>query len=262
MKKLFFWALAACAFAACSDDDPVTPTPVPDPPTPDPVVETQTVDFEAAQLGEAGFIWGKESATPGREPLTEKGDEVASTFFFGVLYTEKLARIETYYTDYGHAKPAVDLWSGFVVSNHTDRETAGYENDKSVYAESGYDGSKQFAVGYYAKYGLLGRGIPTITFRALVKPKSIAVAAATYPYLYYQTAAVKPAFDLVISGVNNRTEVGTVTVPLVVDGQMKEGWQMVDISELGSVSSLQFRVKCSDEMAPTYFCIDNLTYEK
>lgn len=222
MKKLFFWALAACALAACSDDDPVNPTP-PDPPTPDPTEKTEVVDFEAAELGEAGFLWGKELATPGKEQFDPEGDEVPSTYFWGTLYTEKQVRVQSYYTTYGNKKDT-EVWNGFVISNHTDRTTAGYENDKSVYAESGAGGSKQFAVGYYGKETLRNRGVPTVLFRTFVKPVSVMVANATYSALYYNAlAGTKPACELEICAKSNREELGAITVSLVTDGRMAEG---------------------------------------
>ena len=43
---------------------------------------------------------------------------------------------------------------------------------------------------------------------------------------------------------------------------VKSGWETVDLSSLGTVTSLTFALSTTDSMCPTYFAIDNLTYEK
>lgn len=43
---------------------------------------------------------------------------------------------------------------------------------------------------------------------------------------------------------------------------VKSGWETVDLSKLGTVTSLTFTVSTTDSACPNYFAIDNLTYEK
>ena len=43
---------------------------------------------------------------------------------------------------------------------------------------------------------------------------------------------------------------------------VKSGWETVDLSSLGPVTSLTFTVSTTDFNCPNYFAIDNLTYEK
>ena len=45
-------------------------------------------------------------------------------------------------------------------------------------------------------------------------------------------------------------------------GTVISGWETVDLSKLGTVSSLIFALSTTDSMCPNYFAIDNLTYEK
>lgn len=160
MKKLFYLAFAALAFAGCSDsnDEEV------------PGAKTTVIDFEGANLGAEGYIWGK----PQARLLTDDDAEsetfgAGSLFFYDALYTEDDASIFTFYTDYAGLDWNTDTWNGFVISNHTDMTTPGYVNDKSVYATSGADGSSQFAVAYYGAW----TGAPT-AFRscALQRPSA------------------------------------------------------------------------------------------
>ncbi|MEG1622050.1 MAG: DUF4465 domain-containing protein [Alistipes sp.] len=249
MKKILFFALAAFAFASCSDtnEDPIPQQP------------TETVDFEAAQLGTAGFLWAKALSTE-QDDVDGKGQPIKSNIFYGSLYTEKQAQVYSYFTDYGHT---VDVWNGFVISNHIDRKTAGYENDKSVYAEGGANGSKQFAVGYYGSWTPENKGIPVIHFASAVTPQSIAVANATYAYLYFSGIEGQiSSLTLTITGYNGTTKTGDVSTILAETKNIQEGWKALDLSALGKVTSIAFSMTCADGYAPTYFCIDNLTYKK
>lgn len=220
-----------------------------------------TVGFEQAALGEEGFIWGKPMATE-EDDTDWQGNPVVSNRYYGSLYTEGEADLWTYFTDSGHT---YDSWNGFVVSNHTDRETPGYSNDKSVYAASGAQGSKQFAVGYYGAWTAEPYGIPVLKFKTAVKPLSFNVANTTYVYLYFRddvAEAEKPEFTLLVTGMNGTEKVGDVPVVLVSGQTIEEGWKTVDLSTLGAVTSLEFRIACGDEYAPLYFAMDNLVYEK
>ena len=108
MKKLFYLAFAALAFAGCSDsnDEEV------------PGAKTTVIDFEGANLGAEGYIWGK----PQARLLTDDDAEsetfgAGSLFFYDALYTEDDASIFTFYTDYAGLDWNTDTWNGFVISN-------------------------------------------------------------------------------------------------------------------------------------------------
>ena len=146
--------LAALAFVGCDDDN--------DGP------QIQTIGFEQAALGTDGFIWGKDQATE-QDDTDYSGSPIKSNIYYGPVYTEKEAKVYTYYSDYGHT---YETWNGFVISNHTDKKTEGYTNDKSVYADGGANGSAQFAAAYYAAWTPENRGVPTIEFATAVAPVS------------------------------------------------------------------------------------------
>ena len=240
--------LAALAFVGCDDDN--------DGP------QIQTIGFEQAALGTDGFIWGKDQATE-QDDTDYSGSPIKSNIYYGPVYTEKEAKVYTYYSDYGHT---YETWNGFVISNHTDKKTEGYTNDKSVYADGGANGSAQFAAAYYAAWTPDNRGVPTIEFATAVAPVSVAVANMTYLYLYFKGTKPAALVDVkaVITGYNSGAKTGEVTVMLVdkASETVKSGWETVDLSSLGTVTSLTFALSTTDSMCPTYFAIDNLTYEK
>lgn len=259
MKKLFYFALAAAVFTACTDEYYETYEVVP---------TERVVDFESACLDEAGYLWGKDQAVE----LTEDDEEAnvfgpESLYFYDGIYADGDAVFLSLYSDYkGLYGSAYDTWNGFVISDRTDMTTNSYDNDKSVYAESGADGSEQFAVAYYGKWTTPPYGIPTVRFTSAVKPVSVAVANTTLFYLYFKNeAAPAAAVDVkcVITGYNCGVRTGAVEVVLAdAAGNVKTGWEQVDLSDLGTVTSLTFTIESTDSMCPYYLAIDNLTYGK
>lgn len=253
MKKLFFLAFAACAFAACSDNDDNAADP------------TVTLDFESAELGDGGYLWGKPKATQ-QEDVDWQGNPMLTNIFSGTLYTEEDASVKSYFNDYGGT---YDTWYGFIVSNCTDRTTEGYANDKSVYAAGGAGGSKNFAVGYYDSYdSAKGAGIPTIEFQGEVKPLTVALANTTYFYLWFEGSSKAEVVDayVIVSGWNKGTKTGEIRVQMADAAlkKVKSGWEVVDLKSLGSVTSLTFTTENDDPtgFVPNYFALDDLTYRK
>lgn len=256
MKKFLVTPLlfvaAAAAFVGCDDNEYVYYE----------IPDIRVIDFEGANLGTDGFIWGKDQATE-QDDTDYYGKPIKSNLYYGPVYTEKEAQIYTYFTDYGHT---YDVWNGIVISNRTDKKTEGYENDKSVYADGGANGSAQFAALFYSSATAEGRGIPTVKFVGGVKPVSVDVANMTYLYLYFKGSSPAALVDVkaVITGYNSGRKTGEVTVTLVdkASETVKSGWETVDLSALGTVTSLTFATSTTDDNCPDYFAIDNLTYEK
>lgn len=259
MKKILYFALAAAVFTACTDEYYETYNVVP---------TEQVVDFESACLGEGGYLWGKDQAVE----LTEDDEEAnvfgpESLYFYDGIYASGDAMFLSLYSDYkGLYGSACDTWNGFVISKCNDMTTNNLSNDKSVYAESGADGSEKFAVAYYDKWTTPPYGIPTVQFTGAVKPVSVAVANTTLFYLYFKNeAAPAAAADVkcVIAGYNCGVRTGSVEVVLAdAAGNVKKGWEQVDLSDLGVVTSLTCTIDTKDSMCPYYVAIDNLTYTK
>ncbi len=257
MKKLFFPAFAAFAFAsaiiafsACSDDNDSEPA------------NTTTITFENNVLGASGYLWGKPQATE-QDDTDYLGNPVKSDIFYGPVYTEQDAQVYTYFSDCGHT---FDSWNGFVISNHGDMTTEGYANDKSVYASRGAGGSRQYAVGYYGAWTPNDGGVPLIEFSEAVRPVSIAVANTTFFYFYFKGSNAAPIVDvkLVIKGYNNANQTGSVEYKLAngTAGTVRSGWAKVNISALGTVTSMKFSVETADDSCPLYFAVDDLVYIK
>lgn len=252
LQRIFVLALLGAALAACSDDQYNYYE----------LSDYKTVDFEGANLGEAGFIWGKPQATE-QDDTDWQNNPIRSNIFYGPIYAEKDARFWTYYSDNGHE---FDSWGSFVVSNRTDKKTEGYTNDTSVYADSGAAYSSQFAVAYQSAGTPGGKGIPTIEFIGGVKPVAVEVANVTYFYLYFMGSEKAEIVDVkgVITGYNSGVKTGEVSVTLAdkASSTVKSGWETVDLTPLGMVTSITFTMSTTDEMCPAYYAIDNLIYQK
>lgn len=68
----------------------------------------------------------------------------------------------------------------------------------------------------------------------------------------------------VITGYNGETKSGEVKFVMAdkASGTVQSGWETLDLSSLGTVTSMTFTVESEDTMCPYYFSIDNLAYEK
>ena len=233
MRKFLLIAIAALAFAACSDNDRAP--------------RRYTVTFDGARLGESEYLWGKPFAISDGESMV----------FEGEIYREGKAAFLSYFNDfYG----TWDTWCRFAVSTCDDKKTEGLDNQFSVYTTLAEDGNA-FAVAYEMQG--MGPGYtfnPAVEFSAPVTPASIRLANNTWTYLYlskkYSDFAVK------IIGFNGDSQTGTLEVPLAAGNKIAADWVLADLHTLGKVTSLVFAVVCKDVMAPTYFCMDDLTYEE
>lgn len=240
MKKLFFFAFAALLFAACSDDDSDSAkTPV-------------TVNFENAQLGADGYLWGK--------PQAVENPESGVMEFSGAIYTDKGVSFLSYFSDFGGGS---DTWSRFTISGCHDKTTEGLDNQFSVFTER-EDGMNKFAVGFDGS-GMLGPGIdfsPVVKFAAPVRAKALYMANATWTYLHLTKEGQYADFSVDVIGYNGTTETGRVNVALAANETVVKDWIGADLSSLGTLTSLAFRIVCEDSQAPAYFCMDNLTFIK
>lgn len=108
---------------------------------------TETVTFEEATLNASGILTGANLAE------TVSGDAGTYKEYDGVFYTSGASSFLCYYSDQWDTAYS----AGFTVSNNTNMETPGSANQFSVYAKSGANDSKKFAVGYYDAWnGLAG----------------------------------------------------------------------------------------------------------
>ena len=168
-------------------------------------------------------------------------------------------------------------WSGFSVSNMTDTLTPGYQNQYSTIAGSGAEASDNYAVVYIS-------GEQLLEFDQSMEVSGFYAANTTYTYLSMKngddftkkfggTEGTDPDYlKLIITGLDaDNNAVDSVIFHLAdftsddpeADYIVKD-WQWVDLSTLGSVSALTFKMQSTDMGAwgmntPAYFSMDNFT---
>lgn len=241
MKKLHFVALAALAatFVACEQGN-------------DPVDNATVVTFENVALDSTGY-WNGSDFSGGK---TIDGAFFVNDYVFDSLH------------NYGYCN------GGFYFSSNTDKQTRGYLNEYSVYADGGADNSKQFAVLYYSAWSAQNS---RIQFDKAVSPKSVSLNNSTYTYwsLKEGDAIAKACadgdwFKVTIIGQNGDTRTDSIDFYLADfrDGKtfICDTWTVIDLSSLGVVTDLYFTFDGTDQgdwglNTPAYVCLDNLKYE-
>ena len=89
----------------------------------------------------------------------------------------------------------------------------------------------------------------------LLGAKEFRVANNTWTYLHLK--GDYSDYSVSIIGFDGETQTGKVDVPLAANNKIVADWNTV-----GLVTKIIFSVECSDKMAPTYFCIDDLVYSE
>jgi hypothetical protein len=171
-------------------------------------------------------------------------------------------------------------WSGFALSRETDTTTAGFGNQYSAFAGSGFGGSSQFAVAYNDNFN----PAPRIILPAGEIPLSIQITNITYAALSMRdgdfaakkfggTSGNDPDFfKLTIQGLNaSNTVTGSVDFYLAdyrfannALDYIVNTWTTVDLSSLpATTTALQLNFTSSDVgqfgiNTPTYAAVDQL----
>lgn len=168
-------------------------------------------------------------------------------------------------TDWGYGFMS---WDGFVVSNMTDTTTPGFGNQYSAITGGGVNGSDNYVVAYpgYSTYYI------TLPTNSIVQGAYF--TNTTYAALDMQNGSAFSKqfedgdfFKVIVKGLDSSNQsTGTIEVSLANGTNILNQWLWVDLSGLGLVSKLQFSFASSDVGAwgintPTYFAMDNLTYE-
>jgi len=168
-------------------------------------------------------------------------------------------------------------WTGFAYSSKTDSLTPGYGNMYSSSNGKGYNNSATYAVGYISSYG----GPTSLTLNAEAKGKVVAgfyINNNTYAYqsmLNGDAVAKKFTskdadwFMLRTYGYLNGNVTDSVDFYLAdfrftdsTKAYILKSWEWLDLSSLGNVDSLNFKLSSSDigqwgMNTPAYFCMDN-----
>ncbi len=168
-------------------------------------------------------------------------------------------------------------WTGWAVSNVTDKTTPGFGNQYSAITGSGYNGSKHYVVN-----SAFGNNNMVLRNEAAGKPISgMYITNSTYAYLSMKDG---DGFAKKFGGVSgNDPDYFLVTIKAYSEGNIKSDsvnfyladyrfsdnnqdyivntWEWVDLSSLGNVDSLSFALSSSDTgqfgmNTPAYFCAD------
>ncbi len=247
MRKLKFPLFAAVAitaffFTSCDEGD-----------GPESPYELRVIGFEDESLPAAGYVVEDDYA-----------------------YTEQRMTFTQYFTDWG----GTTSWSGFAVSNNTDKTTAGYANQFSVYGSGGAGGSAQFGVVYFS----LWDGPAECAFDDGIEREieSVWVANSTYAYLSVRdgdgfgkafSTADDDWFKLTITGYDAAGEkTGSADVFLAdyraAKPSIMSEWTKMNLTSLGAVNKLDFTFTSTDNdpengiKTPTYVCLDNIAYRE
>lgn len=256
---------------------------------PAPVVEYDIISFEENEgmtdidgqkvaLGDIEVVGGIAAGTHSNvfwaKPYAAHGDPegiMGLTVDVPLFTSDGNVWFGSYYCDCTGWGQQMDTWGGFVLSRNCNRTATsfGYADQFSVYAESGANGSKTFAVAYCNAMMGGDYSAPTIVFAAT--PRKVAylhMAPSTMLYTFYKydsMAATDRTFSYRITGWLKGESVGTVDVELVRNGTVAEGWVKADLSQLGEVDKLTFApegVNPNKDLDPVYFCLDEIALVK
>lgn len=182
-------------------------------------------------------------------------------------YSSQGAGFTVYFTE---SSDGYSYWTGMAYSNQTDLETADYTNYSAYAAPAGgVDGSDNYGI-FFPSWGLAD----SVVFDAPVDPVGVYITNSVWAYHYIMgtdgvgtgTYEAGDYFTLTISAYDgDDTFLNSVDVNLAdyTGGaeDVIDNWQWVDLTSLENVSHIKFALSSSDSWTPTYFCMDNLSYE-
>jgi len=239
-KNLFLLAILVLGLVSCKND--VTE------------IKKYLITFEDVEFGEDAYWNGSDlSGTP--ETVEEIWGEV--TYYRG-SFSSGVGVFNNNYS-FGY-------WDGFACSALSDVTTAHYTNDLSAITGKGATDSKQYGVAYQPYDRDLFFEIPQNEY-GYFKVESIMLTNSTYAYLYMKNGdesseayTLDDYFRVIIKGSKNEVETGSVTYALAETGNILNTWKSVDLSSLGEVDKITISFETSEDMTPTYVCIDNLLF--
>lgn len=171
-------------------------------------------------------------------------------------------------------------WDGFSVSNLHDKVTPGYENQYSVYADGGANGSANFAVCYYStiwgpentSFFSLASGKEGNELTLMINNNTYAALSMKEGDAYAKKFEAGDWFKVTATGYKeDGTQTGTADIYLADfrDGKtyICAEWTKVDLSALGTFNKVAFTISSSDVgdygmNTPAYFCIDNVEFSE
>ncbi len=242
MKKLHFYFFAvitgsALIFSSCEKEEVIKEV--------EKETEVQRISFESVELNNDGF---------------------QNNFPDGLLLSDA--------DFYNHFDETWSSWEGFAVSSNTDQLTSGYDNEYSVYAPSGANGSEKFAIAFQAFNGTTNCqfiGNQEFKFKSLMINNSTLTLFALEDGLGVTRAlGVNDWFKIIITGRDtdgNQTGKTEFYLADFRDGKsyICREWTEVDLTGLGKANKLEFTFESTDNgdfgmNTPGYACIDDIIY--
>jgi hypothetical protein len=168
------------------------------------------------------------------------------------------------YSDWGGS----GSFSGMAYSNQTDLTNASFENFSAYANPAGAYSGNNFGI-FFPSWS----GGDSIFFDDPVNLISTYITNHVWTYHYIMgtdgvgngTFETGDSLAITISGYNQDSEhVGDVIFYLADftgnNSMVVENWTEVDLSTLSNVSYLKFKISSTDSWAPTYLCLDDLSY--
>ncbi|MGA1824968.1 MAG: DUF4465 domain-containing protein [bacterium] len=160
-------------------------------------------------------------------------------------------------------------WDGFAYSNRSDTELRGMDAQFNAIAGEGVNQSSNYVVVYVNAFA---DTLPTITFSEETELEGAYVTNSNYTYysllegdMFAKKFEEGDWFMLTITGRDTEgNSAGDVEFLLAENSDIVDSWVWVDLSDLGSVTSIEFALSSSDTgewgmNTPAYFCMDNVT---
>ena len=227
--------------------------------------QTVTISFEKKQLNADGFWIG--SAVGNSYSYDDDWGGTTTTYTDNKYYEGPLAFPVTYST-YTSAYGTSDFWSGFAISSRTattfDAVTLTPDQYNNVTGKA-HSGNNFCVITTYGEKMDLGSGV---VIKSLYFTNSAYTVNSILNGDNYSgdKFAANDWFKCTLTG--ERTDGTTVTkdIDLAKDGGYVNDWLLLDLSDMGTITSLSFDFSGSRSndygvLTPAYICIDDITVE-
>jgi hypothetical protein len=172
------------------------------------------------------------------------------------------------------------FWNGFSYSNVNDTTTPGFGNQYAAYSGTGFGGSGNYAVAYSGSQAFVNLPTGTVAQSVYLTNTTYAALSMLNGDMFAKkfgglTGNDPDFFDITITGYGGLGATGLVTGSTTFrladytfsDNSLdyiRDTWELVDLTPVGSALSLGFSWASSDTSGafintPTYFAMDHLT---
>ena len=227
--------------------------------------QTVTISFEGQNLNADGFWIG---VPEGNSYSYDDDWGGTTTTYTDNVYKEGPVSFPVTYSLYTSAYGTSDFWSGFAISSRTattfDAATLTPDQYNNVTGKA-HSGKNFCVITTYGEKISLGSGV-------VIKSLYFTNSAYTVNSILNGDNYSGDKFDATdwfkCSLIAEKTDGTTVTkdIDLAKDGGYVNDWQLLDLSDMGAITSLSFAFSGSRSndygvLTPAYICIDDVTVE-